>query len=58
MGGARFHWIPAIGDDVYVVWNSGYSTDPASPYRFPRASALTRPLNGALIVKAAHRLAL
>ena len=54
----RVHWIPTIGDDVYVVWNLGYSTDPASPYRFPRASALTRPLNGALIVKAAHRLAL
>ncbi len=53
----RFHWIPTIGDDVYVVWNSGYSTDPASPYRFPRRSALTRPLNGALVVKAVHRLA-
>jgi hypothetical protein len=53
----RFHWIPVIGDDVYVVWNSGYSTDPSSRYRFPRWSALTRPLNGALVVKVVHRLA-
>ena len=53
----RFHWIPTVGDDVYLVWNSGYSTDPASPYRFPRTGALTRPLNGALVVKAVHRLA-
>src|SRR5207247_1911994 len=22
----RFHWIPAIGDDVFLVWNSGYTT--------------------------------
>ncbi len=24
----RFHWTPTIGDDVYVVWNSGFTTDP------------------------------
>lgn len=52
----RFHWIPIIGDDIFVVWNSGYSTDAASRYRFPDARALTRPLNGALVVKAVHRL--
>lgn len=51
----RFHWIPVIGDDVYIVWNSGYSTDPRSPYRFPDRRALSRPLNGALVVKAVHR---
>ena len=53
----RFHWIPAIGDDVYVVWNSGYTTDPAAPHRFPSSRTLSRPLNGALVVKAVHRFA-
>ena len=52
----RVHWIPRIGDDVYVVWNSGYTTDPAAPHRFPAARALGRPLHGALVVKAVHRL--
>jgi len=54
----RFHWIPNIGDDLYVVWNSGYTTDPAVRNRFPSFHALGRPLNGALVVKAVHRLAL
>ncbi len=53
----RFHWIPRIGDDVFVVWNSSYTTDPAARYRFPNPSTLARPLNGALIVKVVHRLA-
>jgi len=53
----RFHWIPVIGDDVFVVWNSGYSTNPASRYRFPATSSLTRQLNGAVVVKVVHRLA-
>ena len=53
----RFHWIPTIGDDVYVVWNSGFTTDPIAPWRFPGGRALSHPLNGALIVKAVHRLA-
>ena len=51
----RFHWIPVIGDDIYVVWNSGYTTDPEARYRFPDRRSLTRQLNGALIVKAVHR---
>jgi hypothetical protein len=51
----RFHWIPVIGDDVYVVWNSGYTTDPEARYRFPDRRSLTRQLNGALVVKAVHR---
>jgi len=46
----RFHWIPVIGDDVYVVWNSGYRTNPAA------SSSLTRQLNGAFVVKIVHRL--
>ena len=54
----RFHWIPTIGDDVYVVWNSGYSTDSAARFRFPSLHALDKPLEGALIVKGVHRLAL
>jgi hypothetical protein len=54
----RFHWIPTVGDDVYVVWNSGYTTDPDAPFRFPRRGALGHPLNGALAVKVVHRLAL
>src|SRR5207253_710835 len=31
----RFHWIPKIGDDLFVVWNSGYTTDPTVPHRYP-----------------------
>jgi hypothetical protein len=53
----RFHWIPVIGDDVFVVWNSGYTTDPGARYRFPRLRSISYPLNGALVVKAVHRLA-
>ena len=53
----RFHWSRVVGDDLYVVWNSGYTTDPAAPHRFPSLPALGHPLNGALIVKAVHRLA-
>jgi len=54
----RFHWIPQIGDDVYLVWNSGYTTDPSAPYRFPTTRSLSHSLNGAFVVKAVHRLAL
>lgn len=53
----RFHWIPTIGDDVYVVWNSGFTTEPDAPWRFPGRRALSHPLNGALVIKAVHRLA-
>jgi len=52
----RFHWTPVIGDDVYVVWNSGYTTDPLARFRFPDAEAVNRPLNGALTVKVVHRV--
>jgi hypothetical protein len=52
----RYHWIPQIGDDVYLVWNSGYTTDPAAPYRFPERGALSRSLNGAFVIKAVHRV--
>jgi hypothetical protein len=54
----RFHWIPKVGDDLFVVWNSGYTTDPTAPHRFPSFHTLGRPLNGAIVVKAAHRFAL
>ena len=54
----RFHWIPRIGDDLFVVWNSGYTTDPTAPHRFPSFHTLGRPLNGAIVVKAVHRFAL
>ena len=53
----RFHWIPQIGDDVFLVWNSGYTTSRAATYRFPAAQSLTRPLNGAFVVKIVHRIA-
>jgi hypothetical protein len=53
----RFHWIPKIGDDLYVVWNSGFTTDPDAPWRFPARRAISHPLNGALVVKVAHRFA-
>jgi hypothetical protein len=51
----RYHWIPEVGDDVYVVWNSGYTTEQTSPWRFPSARALSKPLNGALVIKAVWR---
>ena len=53
----RFHWSPVIGDDVYLVWNSGYTTDPLARFRFPDGHTISRPLNGAFIVKVVHRLA-
>jgi hypothetical protein len=53
----RFHWSRVVGDDLYVVWNSGFTTDPAVPHRFPSPGALGHPLNGALIIKAVHRMA-
>jgi Domain of unknown function (DUF5916)/Carbohydrate family 9 binding domain-like len=52
----RFHWIPRIGDDVYVVWNSGYATGPNAEYRFPGIGALRRPLDGALVLKVVYRM--
>jgi hypothetical protein len=52
----RFHWIPNVGDDLYVVWNSGFTTDPDAPWRFPGRRALSHPLNGAFVIKAVHRL--
>jgi hypothetical protein len=54
----RFHWIPTIGDDVYVVWTSGYTTDRAARFRLPSVHALGKPLQGALVVKAVHRFTL
>jgi hypothetical protein len=53
----RFHWMPIIGDDVYVVWNSGYSIDPLARYEFPTSRAIYRPLNGTFTVKFVHRIA-
>ncbi len=52
----RFHWIPVVGDDVFLVWNSGYTTSPLAPYRFPAARALSQQLNGAFIFKVVHRI--
>jgi hypothetical protein len=51
----RFHWIPTIGDDLYVVWNSGYTTDPSAPHRFPSTWALGHPLTSGVVIKAIHR---
>jgi hypothetical protein len=53
----RFHWSRVVGDDLYIVWNTGFTTDPAAPHRFPSPRALSHPLNGALIIKAVHRIA-
>ena len=53
----RLHWIPTIGDDFYVVWNSGYATGADAAFRFPSIRSTARPLNGALIVKLTHRMA-
>jgi hypothetical protein len=54
----RLHWTPVIGDDLFLVWNSGYTTDPGARFRFPSRQAMSYPLNGALVVKAVHRFAL
>jgi hypothetical protein len=51
----RFHWIPTIGDDLYVVWNSGYTTDPLAPHRFPSTWAVGHPLTSGVVIKAIHR---
>jgi len=51
----RIHWIPVIGDDVFLVWNSGVTTEPDAPWRFPGSGAFSHPLNGAFIVKGVHR---
>jgi hypothetical protein len=48
----RFHWIPTIGDDLYVVWTSGYTTDPAAEHHFPDSQALHDPLSGSFTIKA------
>jgi hypothetical protein len=53
----RFHWIPVIGDDVYLVWNSGFTTALGASYAFPSSHSLRHPLNGAFVIKAVHRLA-
>lgn len=53
----RLHWTPVIGDDLYVVWNSGYTSDPLSRFRFPDSRAVARPLTAALTVKYVHRIA-
>ena len=54
----RLHWTPVIGDDLFLLWNSGYTTDPGARFRFPSRQAMSYPLNGALVVKAVHRFAL
>ena len=53
----RVHWIPSTGDDVFLVWNSGYTTNPLATYRFPAMRSLSQQLNGALICKFVHRIA-
>ncbi|HEV2669752.1 MAG TPA: DUF5916 domain-containing protein [Gemmatimonadales bacterium] len=53
----RFHWIPKVGDDVFLVWNSGYTTNAAARFRFPSSRSLTQQLNGAFALKIVHRLA-
>ena len=45
-----------VQDDVFLVWNSGYTTDPLARFRFPDTRTLSRPLNGAFVVKVVHRL--
>jgi hypothetical protein len=45
-----------IGDDLYVVWNSGYTNDPLSRYRFPDWEVVKRPLTATFTVKYAHRI--
>jgi hypothetical protein len=52
----RFHWVPVIGDDVFMVRNSGYTTEPLARFRFPEIQALSRPLNGAFVINVVHRL--
>ena len=54
----RLHWIPQIGDDIYLVWNSGYTTYRLAPWRFPSWDALPHQLNGALVLKVVHRIPL
>ena len=34
----RFHWIPKIGDDLFIVWNSGYTTIRRCPTDSPAST--------------------
>ena len=51
----RFHWIPVIGDDFYVVWSSGYTTYARARVPFPGPQAISVPLAAGLTVKFVHR---
>ena len=51
----RFHWIPVIGDDLYVVWSSGYTTYARALIRFPRPQVISAPLAAGLTIKFVHR---
>src|SRR5581483_11467129 len=53
----RLHWIPVNGDDFYAVWNSGYTNDPLSRFRFPDSRTISRPLTATFTVKFVHRIA-
>jgi hypothetical protein len=39
----RFHWIPNLGSDLYLVWNSGWPTGLSGgiPWRHPQRGQLT-----------------
>jgi len=39
----RFHWIPSLGSDLYVVWNSGWPTllGAGIPWGRPQRGQLT-----------------
>jgi hypothetical protein len=39
----RFHWIPRLGSDFYLVWNSGWPTGLSDgiPWRRPQRGQLT-----------------
>ena len=54
---ARVHYSPVVGDELYVVWTSGYTTDGAARFSLPSPSAWVRPLNGVLAIKFVHRFA-
>ena len=52
----RANRVSRLDGELQGEWrNSGYTTDPTAPHRFPSWRTLGNPLNGALIVKAVHR---
>jgi hypothetical protein len=41
---------------VFIVWSSGYTTEPSARFRFPNHNVLANPRAGALKLRVVHRI--